>query len=91
MLQLIDIHTYYGEGHVLHGVSMTVQKGSVVALMGRNGMGKTTTIRSIIGFTPPRDGKIYFKDLGNYPFQAFPYRKNGDRTWCRRDETFFPL
>ena len=61
MLELLDIHTYYGESHVLHGISMTVQQGSVVALLGRNGMGKTTTIRSIIGFTPPREGQIRFK------------------------------
>ena len=77
MLQLNDIHTYYGEGHVLHGVSMTVQKGSVVALMGRNGMGKTTTIRSIIGFTPPRDGKIYFKDQEITHFKPFRIAKMG--------------
>ena len=61
MLELLDIHTYYGESHVLHGISMTVQQGSVVALLGRNGMGKTTTIRSIMGFTPPREGNIRFK------------------------------
>ncbi len=61
MLELLDIHTYYGESHVLHGISMTVQQGSVVALLGRNGMGKTTAIRSIIGFTPPREGQIRFK------------------------------
>jgi len=61
MLELLDIHTYYGESHVLHGISMTVQQGAVVALLGRNGMGKTTTIRSIIGFTPPREGQIRFK------------------------------
>ena len=61
MLEVVDIHTYYGESHVLHGISMTVQQGSVVALLGRNGMGKTTTIRSIIGFTPPREGQIRFK------------------------------
>jgi len=62
MLELLDIHTHYGESHVLHGISMTVQQGSVVTLLGRNGMGKTTTIRSIIGFTPPREGKIRFKE-----------------------------
>ena len=53
MLKLIDIHTYYGESHVLQGVSLKVGEGSVVALLGRNGMGKTTLIHSIIGFTPP--------------------------------------
>ena len=62
MLTLNDIHTYYGESYVLHGVSLTVKKGSVVALLGRNGMGKTTTIRSIIGFTPPRSGVVEFKE-----------------------------
>ena len=60
MLEINDIHTYYGESHVLHGVTMEVKDGSVVALLGRNGMGKTTTIRSIIGLTPPRGGSIKF-------------------------------
>jgi branched-chain amino acid transport system ATP-binding protein len=62
MLELVDIHTYYGESHVLQGVSLKVEKGSVVAVLGRNGMGKTTTIHSIIGLTPPRHGKVIFKE-----------------------------
>ncbi|UCF73801.1 MAG: ABC transporter ATP-binding protein [Deltaproteobacteria bacterium] len=62
MLELVDVHTYYGESHVLHGISLKVEEGSVVALLGRNGMGKTTTIRSIIGFTPARDGEVRFKE-----------------------------
>jgi branched-chain amino acid transport system ATP-binding protein len=61
VLELVDIHTYYGESHVLQGVSLKVEKGSVVVLLGRNGMGKTTTVHSIIGFTPPRQGKVIFK------------------------------
>jgi branched-chain amino acid transport system ATP-binding protein len=61
MLKVIDVHTYYGPSYVLQGVSLEVKEGSVVALLGRNGMGKTTTIHSIIGFTPPRRGKILFK------------------------------
>ncbi len=61
ILQLIDVHTYYGESYILHGISLKVKEGSVVALLGRNGMGKTTTIRSIIGFTPPRQGTVLFK------------------------------
>ncbi len=61
MLELIDIHTYYWESHILQGVSLEVKEDSIVALMGLNGMGKTTTIRSIIGFTPPRRGVIRFK------------------------------
>ena len=60
MLQLHDIHTYYGESHVLQGVSLQVPDGKVVALLGRNGAGKTTTMRSIMGLTPPRRGEILF-------------------------------
>ncbi len=58
MLIVEDIHTYYGNSHVLQGVSMTVNKGEAVTLLGRNGVGKSTTINSIIGFTPPRQGRI---------------------------------
>lgn len=61
MLELQDVHTYYGESHILQGVSLKVPKGSVVALLGRNGMGKTTTIHSIMGFVPSKSGKIEFK------------------------------
>ena len=61
ILELADIHTYYGESHVLWGVSLKLEKGSVVAILGRNGMGKTTIIHSIIGFTPPRQGKVLVK------------------------------
>ena len=61
ILELSDVHTYYGDSHVLHGVSLKVEKGSRVAILGRNGMGKTTLIRSIIGFTPPRKGTVRFR------------------------------
>jgi branched-chain amino acid transport system ATP-binding protein len=61
MLELKDIHTYYGDSYILQGVSLKVDDGSVVALLGRNGMGKTTTIRSIIGLAPPRRGEVVFK------------------------------
>jgi len=61
MLKLNDIHTYYGESCALWGISLEVREGSVVALLGRNGMGKTTTMRSITGFTPPRRGTVQFK------------------------------
>ncbi len=69
MLKLTDIETYYWESYILRGLSMEVQKGTVVALLGRNGMGKTTTIRSIVGLTPPRHGKITLrgKDITGLP------------------------
>jgi branched-chain amino acid transport system ATP-binding protein len=60
MLELADVHSFYGNAHVVHGVSLTVNRGEVVALLGRNGMGKTTTMRSIMGLAPPqvRSGAI---------------------------------
>jgi len=61
VLEVSGLHTYYGESHVLQGVSLTVGPGEVVAILGRNGMGKTTLMRSIIGFTPPRQGSVRFK------------------------------
>ena len=62
MLRLIDVHTYYWESYILKGVSIDLEEGSVIALLGRNGMGKTTAIRSIVGLTPPRRGEILFKE-----------------------------
>jgi branched-chain amino acid transport system ATP-binding protein len=69
MLELHDIHTYYGASHVLHGVSLRVGEGEVVALLGRNGAGKTTTLRSIMRLTPPRAGSVTFRgrDLTGLP------------------------
>ena len=61
MLELEDLHAYYGESHVLQGVSFGVERGAVVTILGRNGMGKTTLIRSVIGFMPLRRGRVRFK------------------------------
>jgi branched-chain amino acid transport system ATP-binding protein len=58
ILEVTDLHTYYGASHVLHGVDFAIRRGEAVSLMGRNGMGKTTTIRSIFGLTPPRRGEV---------------------------------
>jgi len=63
MLEVNDIHTYYGRSHILQGISMDLQKGEVICLLGRNGAGKSTTLRSIMGFTPPRRGSIRFEGL----------------------------
>lgn len=57
MLEVRDLHSFYGDAHILRGVSLDVPQGRVVALLGRNGMGKTTLIRSIMGLTPPRVGQ----------------------------------
>ena len=61
MLEVEDVHTYYGESHILEGVSLEINEGEVVALLGRNGVGKTTTMRTILQLTPPREGSIRFK------------------------------
>ena len=60
LLEVEDIHTYYGESHVLEGVSLEVERGEVVALVGRNGVGKTTTLRSVLQLTPPREGDVRY-------------------------------
>ena len=60
MLTVDSINTYYGKSHILHDVSFEANQDEVVALLGRNGVGKTTTMRSIIGLTPPRSGTIRF-------------------------------
>lgn len=69
MLEVKDIHTYYGDSYILQGLSLHVDEGKVVAILGRNSVGKTTLIRSVIGFTPPRQGKVIFKgtEITHFP------------------------
>ncbi|MFH1633260.1 MAG: ATP-binding cassette domain-containing protein, partial [Chloroflexota bacterium] len=67
LLNVQDIHTFIGQYHILQGVNVRVPKGSILALLGRNGAGKTTTLKSILGLTPPRQGKITF---GNQEIQG---------------------
>lgn len=60
LLEVEDAHTYYGESHILEGVSLSVEENEVVALIGRNGVGKTTTLRTILQLTPPRSGRVRY-------------------------------
>ncbi len=68
-LQCQDLQTYYGKSHILHGVGFELGAGEVVTILGRNGAGKTTTLRSLMGLTPPRQGRISMlgKDTTGWP------------------------
>ncbi|MBC7359726.1 MAG: ABC transporter ATP-binding protein [Desulfacinum sp.] len=73
MLEVRDIHSYYGKSHILHGVSMTLNEGEMVCLLGRNGVGKSTTLKSIMGMVRPRSGSIRFQGrelIGLQPYQV---------------------
>jgi branched-chain amino acid transport system ATP-binding protein len=69
LLEARDLHTFYGASHVLHGVSLAVGRGETVTLMGRNGMGKTTTIRSVLGLTTARSGQVLVRGI---PVSGWP-------------------
>jgi branched-chain amino acid transport system ATP-binding protein len=60
MIEVLDIHVFYGDSYILQGVSLNVKEGEIVCLLGRNGAGKTTTMKSIMGYNPPRSGTIRF-------------------------------
>jgi branched-chain amino acid transport system ATP-binding protein len=77
MLLVHDVHVYYGEKHVLQGVSLEVKRGEIVALLGRNGVGKTTTLRTIMGLIKPRAGRIIFKDADITGLPAFKRARLG--------------
>jgi branched-chain amino acid transport system ATP-binding protein len=72
VLALAGVDTYYGESHVLQGVTLAVEPGTVTCLLGRNGAGKTTTVRTVMGFAPPRAGQITFQ--GQEITGAAPHR-----------------
>src|SRR5437660_10207995 len=67
-----DVHTYYGKSHILHGVSLHVDRGEVVGLLGRNGVGKSTTLKTIMGLVHPHRGKVLF---AGKPITSLPAHK----------------
>ena len=82
LLELASVNTFYGRSHILFDVSLAVERGEVVSLLGRNGAGKSTTFRSIIGLTPPQKGEVTFRGeriSGLRPYQI-----------CRRGVGFVP-
>lgn len=77
MLEVENLNTYYQDVHVLWDVSLNVPQGSTVAMLGRNGMGKTTIIRSIMGLTPPRDGVVRYKGEAISGLESFQIARKG--------------
>jgi branched-chain amino acid transport system ATP-binding protein len=73
ILLVEEIHTYYGQSHILQGVTLSLEEGAIVAVLGRNGVGKTTLMRSLIGFNIPQAGRIYFK--GEEITRLEPFRR----------------
>jgi branched-chain amino acid transport system ATP-binding protein len=88
LLELEDVQTYYGQSHVLQGVSLRVDRGEVVALVGRNGVGKTTTLRSVLGLTPPRSGtvRLFGEDVTGLPTHEVAARGVG---WIPEERRVF--
>lgn len=72
MLKVTNIHSYYGKSHILHGVSLDLKEGELVCLLGRNGVGKSTTLKSIMGVVQPKQGSIRFREkelVGKEPYE----------------------
>lgn len=89
LLEVKDLNTYYGYSHVLQGMSLAVDQGECVALLGRNGMGKSTTLKSIVGLAKPKSGAILYKgeDVAGYP----PYKVvNAGIGYVPEDRRIFP-
>lgn len=77
MIKVREINTYYGQSHILHGVSFDIKKGEAVTLLGRNGAGKTTTVKTIMGLVPARSGSILFNDTDITGMQPHTISKMG--------------
>ena len=88
LLEMEDVHAYYGESHVLEGVSLEVDRGETVALIGRNGVGKTTTLRAALQLTPPREGSVRLRgeDVTGEPTHELAHRGVG---WIPEDRRMF--
>ncbi len=77
LLEVKDLHTFYGQSHILQGISFGVEEGEIVALLGPNGMGKTTTLRSIMGLTPAKSGSVIFKGKDITRCRPFEIARSG--------------
>jgi branched-chain amino acid transport system ATP-binding protein len=77
ILEVEDIHTYYGDAYVLQGLSLRLEQGQILGLLGRNGVGKTTLVNSIVGFNPPRRGRVMFKGADITRVSSFETVRSG--------------
>jgi branched-chain amino acid transport system ATP-binding protein len=77
MLSVIDLHAHYGRAHILHGVTLAMARGEVVALVGRNGAGKSTTMKAIMGLLPPTSGQVLFEGKNLAGLEAFEIARAG--------------
>jgi branched-chain amino acid transport system ATP-binding protein len=77
ILEVQDIHTYYGDAYVLQGLSLSLEQGQILGLLGRNGVGKSTLVNSIVGFNPPRRGRIVFKGADITQISSFQTVRSG--------------
>jgi branched-chain amino acid transport system ATP-binding protein len=77
ILEVQDIHTYYGDAYVLQGLSLKVEEGQILGLLGRNGVGKTTLVNSVVGFNPPRRGRILFRGADITHVSSFETVRSG--------------
>src|SRR3981081_2131906 len=77
ILEVDDIHTYYGDAYVLQGLCLTLEQGQILGLLGRNGVGKSTLVSSIVGFNPPRRGRIIFKGVDITRIASFETVRSG--------------
>ncbi len=89
ILSLRGVDTYYGDSHILHGVSFEIRRGEVVAMLGRNGVGKTTTLQTILGLPPPRRGAIVFQERPIAGLSTFAIVRSGIG-WVPQGHRIFP-
>jgi branched-chain amino acid transport system ATP-binding protein len=90
MLALSDVHTYYGKSHILHGVSLEVGRGEVIGLLGRNGVGKSTTLKSVMGLVRPASGRVTFEGRDITGLAPHQLARQGI-AWVPEDRRIFKL